>query len=1081
MSPPVFVHNSDRFVSRRTADSDDAGSSDSFDTDRDLINTSSHTFGGSAVVTLPPEEVLRLTTSQDEHEHEQFDFYQHQTNNNDDDDHNRRASPQTMSHTESMASQSPSVTLPTEQVLSLTMDGGSSHSSGLDFADDYQIEPKIARRKIKIKGKKSSNSSNRDTPSRIKSSHSRVTPPRTKSSSSKDASSRTKSSYSRVTPSRTKSSSSKDASSRTKSSHCRVTPSRTKSSSSRVTPSRTKSSSSRDTPSRTKSSSSKDHKEIRKAVRKEKKSVDAVVAAAIRNYGADEKAESPRKSSKKKSSQKSSPSHSVSRGEDASMVMDTGSTKKKKKKTVRQDPSPDELQPSSGETQAPAAPIDDFGDEHPLSSPLSEQASFSSFSSIDRAGAIAVFPSDSIHATQRRSITDHERISDRDNSRSNLLTNDDEASIERGSVSRAVRRLEDLDSTTVTYEEIPEPPLSQVISATATVTATPTFQSQQTPTMPPPVGFRSRTTSSAMSRGSTNNTSEALSSATMPMSSLDSSADDGFLGGSLVTDVESGTVTAKAISSQDYYAEVRRQLEQEAVIAVDVIPLNEDGRPSESGLNRRNRGRGGPKKNPKAKRSRPSIRKYIWLGVGIGLLAILVVLFLIFKANFGDTSPSFVAPPTPQNNVGISNVNPDITDNNDPDEYDINQNENISNPDVLDDDMAVMLELMEGETASFWRRQFANILPSETLVDLVSDKMYMTPVGKALVFLVENAESLFIIDNMRDYSLSPAEKSKASTIFALVTIYYSLNGPDWFVRNNWLDANVYICEWHGVNCKGDLLAKATIADTAIISEKEGDTNQQLPPGFEVAFQQLPPGFENVFDPTTTFGDDNFDKDIFNNGADDDGNEEGGDDNYYYDFNNEEDDDFFSDKIAIHSLNLKANGLTGTFPRELSLLCNIYDTIDLSVNEIVGSIPTHLGLLSKLQNIMLQQNKLESSLPTELGSMTDLKAFDISGNFEINGTFPEGLDQWRAIERLEIQNTNIKGIVREKFCNMVYERTSPRNEFFFMNEYEWDGTFFFRASCPSPIACPCCTQCCHQDINGKDVCGPILELDYSEDD
>jgi len=1062
MSPPVFVHNSNRFVSRRTADSDDAGSSDSFDTDRDLISTSSHTFGGSAVVTLPPEEVLRLTTSQDENE--QFDFYQDQNNN--DDDHDRRASPQTMSHTESMASQSPSVTLLTEQVLSLTMDGGSSHSSGLDFADDYHIEPKIAKRNIKITGKKSSNSS-RDIPSRTKSSKSRETPPRTKSSSSKDASSRTKSSYSRVTPSRTKSSSSKDASSRTKSSH------------SRVTPSRTKSSSSRDTPPRTKSSSSKDHNEIRKAVRKEKKSVDAVVAAAIRNYGADEKAESPRKSSKKKSSQKSSPSHSVSRGEDASMVTGTGSTKKKKKKTARQKPSPDELQPSSGETQAPAAPIDDFGEENPRSSPLSEQFSCSSFCSIDRAGAIAVFPSDSMHATQRRSITDHERISDCDNSRSFLLTNDDEAPMERGSVSRAVQRLEDLDSTTLTYEEIPEPPVSQVIRATATVsqvisaTATVTYQSQQTPTMPPPMGFRSRTPSAAMSRGSTNSTGEALSSVTMPMSSLDSSADDGFLGGSLVTDEESGTVTAKAISSQDYYAEVRRQLEQEAVIAVDVIPLNEDGR--------RNRNRGGPKKNPKAKRSRRSFRNYILLGVGIGLLAILVVLFLIFKV-----SPKFVASPTPQidstNNIFISDVNPDISDNNDPDEYDINQNENTSNPDVLDDDMdddmAVMLQLMEGETASFWRRQFANILPSETLVDLVSDKMYMTPVGKALVFLVENAESLFIIDDMRDYSLSPQEKSKASTIFALVTIYYSLNGPDWFVSNNWLDANVYICEWHGVNCKGDLLAKATIADTAIISEKEGDTNKQLPQNFE-NFVPLPPGV--VFDPTTTFGDDNFDRDIFNNGADDDGKEEGGVDNYFYDFNDDEEDDFFSNKIAIHSLNLKANGLTGTFPRELSLLCNIYDTIDLSVNEIVGSIPTHLGLLSKLQNIMLQQNKLESSLPTELGSMTDLKTFDISGNFEINGTFPVGLDQWKGIERLEIQNTKIKGIVRENFCNMVYERTSPRNQFFYMNEYEWDGTFFFRASCPSPLACPCCTQCCHQEINGEDVCGPILAIDYSEDD
>ena len=51
--------------------------------------------------------------------------------------------------------------------------------------------------------------------------------------------------------------------------------------------------------------------------------------------------------------------------------------------------------------------------------------------------------------------------------------------------------------------------------------------------------------------------------------------------------------------------------------------------------------------------------------------------------------------------------------------------------------------------------------------------------------------------------LSFYDKSKALTLFALVTFYYSMDGENWYDRanNNWLNSDVDLCDWQGVNCK----------------------------------------------------------------------------------------------------------------------------------------------------------------------------------------------------------------------------------------------------------------------------------------
>lgn len=218
---------------------------------------------------------------------------------------------------------------------------------------------------------------------------------------------------------------------------------------------------------------------LKRAVKNEKKSVDKVVQAVIQNYE-----ESP------------------------SSLEKTRITPKRTKTG------------SSGDCEAQ--------DESRTTVVIESVEKKQSKVTIDSAGAIAVFPSDSEHNTRRRSVTNHRRISDAD-------TQDEEAQIQP--------TREDLDFT---LEEVPEPPQSQVIHAVAT------YQQQNV------VRSVTEGTTGSASRDTSRDTISAL------------------------RDSEAGTVTATAVSSETYYEEIRQKVQQEAVAAVAVVSLNDDDPPKDT-------------------------------------------------------------------------------------------------------------------------------------------------------------------------------------------------------------------------------------------------------------------------------------------------------------------------------------------------------------------------------------------------------------------------------------------------------------------------------------------------------------------
>jgi len=460
------------------------------------------------------------------------------------------------------------------------------------------------------------------------------------------------------------------------------------------------------------------------------------------------------------------------------------------------------------------------------------------------------------------------------------------------------------------------------------------------------------------------------------------------------TNAEPGTVTAKAISSEDYYAEVRRELQQEAVVAVDVIPLAEDGRSGTTGINKRNSSN--PSKSDQDRNlglSHQKIRrKNVWICCGIGI--VLTVLIGVLVPLMRRPGPGLVGAP-PQT----------------PTEAPYNE---------LDTIMENTKNIMESEEGTFWRPKILDVFPKEALTRILEDPTYASPEYTAFVFLIENANTLFVRP-ADDESLSDLDASKVCAIFSLVTIYHSLGGEYWFnnKNNNWLKPEVDICEWQGVNCKGDLVPK----QYPIARNASATTDNYRDP---ISITQVD------LDNNTVSNWENA-KMVVDDGA--------------TPLRDYEVDD---DTVPIHNLNLKANNLTGSLPEEIGLLKNIQG-LELSFNpRLIGTIPSSLGKLSKLEDLFLHGNNLESFLPTELGQMTNLRGFDVRDNKNINGRFPKELELWTKIEKLQIQGTSITGEVPYTFCDMIDNRAPlqvrPNS----------DGEFLFLAPCS--LDCPCCTEC-----------------------
>ena len=104
-------------------------------------------------------------------------------------------------------------------------------------------------------------------------------------------------------------------------------------------------------------------------------------------------------------------------------------------------------------------------------------------------------------------------------------------------------------------------------------------------------------------------------------------------------------------------------------------------------------------------------------------------------------------------------------------------------------------------------------------------------------------------------------------------------------------------------------------------------------------------------------------------------------------------------LRVTGLNLTRNQLTGTIAPGLGNLANL-TVLALGGNHLTGPIPSWLGNLTNLQELYLWGNQLSGPIPSELGSIANLQELYLWGN-QLTGTIPAELGNLNNLEVLSL--------------------------------------------------------------------------------
>ena len=98
------------------------------------------------------------------------------------------------------------------------------------------------------------------------------------------------------------------------------------------------------------------------------------------------------------------------------------------------------------------------------------------------------------------------------------------------------------------------------------------------------------------------------------------------------------------------------------------------------------------------------------------------------------------------------------------------------------------------------------------------------------------------------------------------------------------------------------------------------------------------------------------------------------------------------------LNVRNNDLSGTIPFEIENLKRL-EKIDLSQNRFRGEIPTQIGALSNLRVLDVSLNYLSGNLPTELGRLKRCQTMSLEDNILVS-TIPTEIGKLRELKLLK---------------------------------------------------------------------------------
>ena len=118
---------------------------------------------------------------------------------------------------------------------------------------------------------------------------------------------------------------------------------------------------------------------------------------------------------------------------------------------------------------------------------------------------------------------------------------------------------------------------------------------------------------------------------------------------------------------------------------------------------------------------------------------------------------------------------------------------------------------------------------------------------------------------------------------------------------------------------------------------------------------------------------------------------------------------------ISRIDLSSNNLVGSIPSELGQLRTLEELV-MHSNHFYGNLPKELVNLKNLKTFKLSKNNLQGTLPTEIKYLVNLKEVDLSGN-KFSGTLPLEISNLIELELLNLSNNKLGGTIPENFNDL----------------------------------------------------------------
>ncbi|CUG71827.1 GP46-like surface antigen, putative [Bodo saltans] len=143
-------------------------------------------------------------------------------------------------------------------------------------------------------------------------------------------------------------------------------------------------------------------------------------------------------------------------------------------------------------------------------------------------------------------------------------------------------------------------------------------------------------------------------------------------------------------------------------------------------------------------------------------------------------------------------------------------------------------------------------------------------------------------------------------------------------------------------------------------------------------------------------------------------------------------DSFANLTSLTSLRLTHNSLNGTLSAQWANMTSL-TTLALDQNRFTGALPPEWGSLSELQSLNLQSNRLSGSLPPEWHGLDRLVTLALDRNM-FTGNLPADWGLMVALQTLDVQSNQLSGSLPPEWNGLGFLITSM-----YLNDNSLEGT------------------------------------------